>query len=197
MKTAFIFRLTYALAVALCMSSLRADELSDWQPVGSELFAAHKLSASSWNVPQLLTAYQKVEKDLEAYQAAYPHPQYGDGLPGLIVAYQRYVEVLTWEQAAATTPDDPHGMKSVIAHLQELYQKGEIAEMAGKWQEASEDYSVNYWITIWELHPQWRPAFVAQQERLYMKRCSALAGKLYWQKRAPYLDPKFQTPLSV
>jgi hypothetical protein len=199
MSNILLTRLACTLALALCALSVRADELSDWQPVGSELIATRKLSLStSWEVPQLRTAYQKIAIDLETYQAAYPHPQHGADLHGLIFAIRRYVEILAWEQATVSTPDDPHGMKNVIAHLQALYQKGKIAETAGKWQEASESYSTccGYWVTIWELYPQWRPAFVAEQKRLCEECYIAMFEKIWWKKN-PYFDPKLHTLLSV
>ena len=89
------------LFLALAPAAARADELSDWQPVVQELFAAVKArnSGEEWNLPKMRARYEKIVRDLKAYQAAYPHPQHGDDLTDLITAMQRNADLLTWEQA--------------------------------------------------------------------------------------------------
>ena len=141
-------------------------------------------------------AYQKSVMDIEAYQAAYPRD--GAGLHNETNLFRAYLEILAWEQATVPTPDDPHGMRNVISRVQALYQKGKAAETAGNWQEARENYSVccGYWGSIRQLHPQWRPEFVAEQQHLCLDSFIAVDGKIRL-KNNHYIDPQLHTQLSV
>ena len=187
------------LFLALAPAAARADELSDWQPVVQELFAAVKArnSGEEWNLPKMRARYEKIVHDLKAYQAAYPHPQHGDDLTDLITAMQRNADLLTWEQAGQS-PQDPHGMAALTAQLKARFQMAQAAEAAGRWKEARDTYQAccTYWSMVAEMHPGWHPAFVAQQVRTCLDHYSAAFQKIWWEDN-PYFDHKFHTPLSV
>jgi hypothetical protein len=175
-----------ALAGVLCpgIVSALADEKTDRAMVTLELTTQKLIAPMCWDLPRTYDVYEKIVHDCVAIEEKYPDST--DRSPSVIIAdSQRCLDVLEWEEWASTT-DDPNGMESVVNRLELHFQAGQADEAAKLWREASQEYSLcsDYWHAVRELHPDWRPEFVADQLHACAARLAALGPKLLKQASA-------------